>query len=353
VTALETRELEFADELALQDWYRTSGFTDGLPVVVPTVERVEGFIRDSGFDRDRRVGLVEPGLGLATVESVAVNALMAGCRPQHLGVVLGALESMIKSRFNLRGVQTTTNPVAPLTIVNGPIRRDLCIDSGGHALGGGPYSNGVIGRGIRLALRNIGGVDVEVSQATLASAARYTFCLAEAEEESPWEPLHVSLGFEPDENVVTTVGVESVVNVVAHMWSDPEDMIHQFVDTMRSVGANVLCGQGTLVWVLNPAHARFLAGAGHTRQSLQQKLFEATKFTPDDWPFAGTSGNRKVGEIEDVHGWSPDDGKIRITESATDIYVLIAGRNHPIHSTYMTAMPYSESTCARVWEPRR
>jgi hypothetical protein len=353
MTSLLTQDIELTGELELQDWYRRSGFTDGLPVIVPTVERVEEFIRNSRFERTRRVGMIEPALGLATVESVAVNALMAGCRPEYLGVVLGALDAMTKSRFNLRGVQTTTNPVAPLTIVNGPVGQELGIDSGGHALGGGPYPNGVIGRGIRLALRNIGGVDVEVSQATLASTARYTFCLAEAEGSSPWEPFHVSLGYDAEQSVVTAVGVESVVNVVAHMWSDPEDMIGQFVHTMRAIGANVLCGQGTLVWVLNPAHARFLAQAGYTRQALQERFFEATKFTPEAWPFADTTGTRKLGNIQDAHGWSAEDGKVRITERASDIYVLVGGRDHPIHSTYMTAMPYSESTSAAVWQPDR
>jgi hypothetical protein len=260
---------------------------------------------------------------------------------------------MTKPRFNLRGVQTTTNPVAPLTIVSGPIRRELGISTGGHAFAGGRHPNGVIGRAVRLVLRNVGGADNDVSQSSLALPARYTFCIAEDEELSPWEPHHVSIGYDRDESVVTTVGVESIVDVVSHMWAEPEPMIQQYVDTMQCVGSNVLMGQGTMLWLLSPAHARFYAEHGYSRQMLQEIFFERTKFAPDDWPFGKADGQRKVGKVTEVKGWVEAERKVKITTEATDILIVVAGRDDPIHSTYMPPMTFSDWTSAKVWTPDR
>lgn len=196
-------------ELVAQAWFRKRGLTDGLPIVVPTVERVDRFIEASGFPRRTEIG---PSGGVATIENVAVNALMAGGRPEDVGVIFAALEAMRKEPYNLRGVQVTTNPVAPLAIVNGPIRHQLGIDSGPHAISPGDHPNGPIGRAIRFALQNIGEATAEVDRATLGLPAKYTFCLAENEEASPWQPLHVSLGYESNDSVVTMVGPESIID---------------------------------------------------------------------------------------------------------------------------------------------
>jgi hypothetical protein len=150
---LETRDVGIDDDLALQAVYHAEDLTDGLPIVVPTPARVEAFIEASGFDPAREVGSIAPARGIATVGNVAVNALMAGARPEHLGVVLGAVEAMLQEPFHLHGIQTTTNPVAPLALVNGPIRDRLDIASGRNALAPGQSANGPIGRAIRFVLR--------------------------------------------------------------------------------------------------------------------------------------------------------------------------------------------------------
>lgn len=329
------------DELDAQDWFREQGLTDGLPIILPTVERVEAFLEKAGFRRDLEVGPVEPSGGVATVENIAVNALMAGARPEHLGVVLAAVEAILKDPFNWRGCAVTTNPIAPLTIVNGPIRHRLGIASGGHAVSPGNHPNGPIGRAVRFALQNVGELHPDVDRATLGLPAKYTFCIAESEEESPWEPLHVSLGYHADDDVVTTIGPESIIDCCA-VWTTTEPILEQFAKLMKSVGTNVNFSMGTLLWVLNPSHARMLADEGFTRQELQQRLFEQASFDPAEWPY----GNWAVGDWE-----VGDDGKVKITRSPDQIYIIVAGRDDPLHSTYLPPMTFSDATSAKVWAP--
>lgn len=338
--ALVRETLEADDDLDLQEWFRGAELTDGLPIMVPTVERVEHFIEVSGFRRDLEVGPIDPGGGIATVENVAVNAVMAGCRPEHLGVVLTALDAMRDPRFNLAGVQPTTNPVAPLAIVNGPVRHELGIDSGGHALGPGRHANGPIGRAIRFVMRNIGECIGEDDRATLGLPAKYTFCLAENEEASPWEPLHVSLGYERGDDVVTMVGPESIIDCCA-VWTTAEPILEQFTRLMKAVGTNLNFSMGTLLWVINPSHARMIADAGYDRQKLKERLFEDASFAESDWPH----GNWEVGD------WVVENGRVKVTKSPDDIYIIVAGRDDPLHSTYMPPMTFSEAVSTRVWRP--
>ena len=126
-------------------------------------------------------------------------------------------------------------------------------------------------------------------------------------------------------------------------------MIGQFTETMRSVGSNVLMGQGTILVVLGPPQAQMMARDGFSRQMLQERFFEDTKFLPEDWPFSGTSAKHKIGNLEGVHGWVPEERKIRITERPSDILIMVGGRADHIHSSYMPPMTFSEHTSALVW----
>jgi hypothetical protein len=327
-------------ELALQERFRRDDVTDGLPIVIPTVPRVETFIEASGLERGREVGAIPPSGGVATVENVAVNAVMAGAKPEHLGVIVASLEAMLQPQFNLSGLQVTTNPVGPLTIVNGPIRHRLGIDSGSHAYSGGNNPNGAIGRAIRFVLRNIGEAKGDVDRATLGMPSKYSFCLAENEEDSPWEPLHVSLGYRVTDDVVTVTAPESIIDTCRPTFSGSEPIIYDFGELMKTVGTNRATSRGTLLWIIPPAIARVFAGEGYTRKSLQERLFEEAKFT---WG--------RFGNWEDLHGrrYAEENGKVLVTRSASDIFVMVAGRDDPLHAAYLPSVMISHAGSARVW----
>lgn len=300
---LVSSDLDTTDEVEAQRWFHARDMTDGLPIIVPTRERVIAFLAATGFDPDEEVGAIDPARGIATVASIAVNALMAGCRPEHLSVVIASVEAMLQPAFRLHGVQATTNPVAPLTIVNGPIRQRLGIDSGRNALSPGQHANGPIGRAVRFVMRNIGGAIGNVDRSTLGSAEKYTFCLAEAEEASPWEPLSVSLGYERDTDVVSVVGVESRVNIIP-VFHDAEPIIEQLARALRGGGTGLYWSRGTLLFVINPGHAAILSRDGYDRRRLQETLYHKGCPRVDELP----EGNINQGE------WTVEGDKVLITE---------------------------------------
>jgi hypothetical protein len=331
-------------ELVLQEHFRRDGLTDGLPIVIPTVKRVDAFIRDSGFAPGREVGPVPPSFGVATVANVAVNAVMAGAKPEHLGVILTSIEAQLDPVFNLAGIQVTTNPCAPLTIVNGPVRHRLGVDSGGHAYSGGANANGVIGRAIRLALRNIGDAKGEVDRSTLGMPSKFSFVLAENEEASPWEPLHVSLGFEASQDVVTVTAPEAIIDTCRPTFDTVEPLIWDYSELMKSVGTNKIHSTGTLLWVVPPYQARLFAEVGWTRETLQQRLFDDAWFPVDPW--FDPSTRRGKGALKDIVG-----EKKKITGASSDIYLMVAGRDDPLHATYLPSVTISRAASRTVWTP--
>src|SRR5919108_722802 len=186
------------------------GVTDGLPVVPPTRAHVDRAIEASGRAGDELVALVPPNYGRATVEKIAVNAVMAGCRPEYLPVVLAAVEAVCDDAFDLHGVSATTNAPAPLLIINGPVRRALDINCGAGVFGPGWRANATIGRAVRLICVNVGGATPGVvSMSTFAHPGRYTYCIGEWEEQNPWEPLHVEHGFERGESTVAVLAADA------------------------------------------------------------------------------------------------------------------------------------------------
>src|SRR5688572_8662880 len=180
------------------------GWTDGLPVVAPTEARVLRMLEGTTRSPDEMVAVVPPDLVEVTVEKVAINAVMAGCKPEYLPVVLACVEAACTDEFNIHGVLATTMPVGPVVIVNGPIRRAIGMNSGVNVLGQGNRANSTIGRALQLVIRNVGGGRPgEVDRAAHGNPGKYTFCFAEDEHGSPWEPLHVARGLEPTQSAVT------------------------------------------------------------------------------------------------------------------------------------------------------
>jgi len=276
MTQLRSSILELpADPQALYEELYAMGVTDGFPVIPPTAERVEDFIRAAGMPAAKEIVPVPPTNAPATVEKIAINAVMAGCRPEYMPVIIAALEAMADPAFNFLGIQTTTNPVSPLIVINGPIRQQLDVNCGRNALGPGRRANATIGRAVRLVMVNVGGaIPGEVDKATLGMPGKYTMCLGEAEEESPWEPLHVQRGLQPGQSAVTVIGVQGNQNMYIP-WKKADSILRALASGISSLAANnTLRGQGHPIMLINPGHARLLAEQGFDRGRVQQELWE-------------------------------------------------------------------------------
>ncbi len=215
-----------------------NGWTDGLPVVPPTPERVERMLSGTRRSPDELIAPLPPKWGKATVERIAINAVMAGCLPEYLPIVLAAVEAMVDERFNLHGVQVTTSHVAPMLVINGPIRKALDINDGFNLFGQGWRANATIGRAVRLICTNIGGaLPAELDRAAFGHIGKYTCCIAEIEgEENPWEPLHVERGFEPEDSTVTVFAGAGPQSINDHGSNTAEGILTTICQNMAASG---------------------------------------------------------------------------------------------------------------------
>lgn len=259
----------------ISEYYYQRGWTDGLPIVPPTEDRVEKMLSGTTRKPQDVVGEVPPGNGIATVEKIAINAVMAGCMPQYVPVLITALEAMLEPKFNLYGIQATTHPVAPLVIVNGPIRKRLAINSGYNVFGQGTKANATIGRAMRLILINVGGaVHGKLDRSTQGQPSKYSFCIAENEEKNPWQPLHVERGFEPSVSTVTVLAAENPHNINDHSSIDAQGILTTIIGTMKTQGSNnVLSQSGEVLLTLGPEHASTIAKSGFSKEDIKRFIF--------------------------------------------------------------------------------
>jgi hypothetical protein len=256
---------------------RACGWSDGLPLVPPTVERVEAMLQHARRARDEVIAAVAPGFGAATVEHIAANAVMAGCEPEYLPVLTAAVDALGDPAFNLQGIQATTNPATPWVIVNGPIARDLGINAGINCLGQGTWANATIGRALRLILQNVGGARPgEMDRATHGQPGKFTFCCAENEAENPWEPLHVERGYARDASTVTVVGASGTLNMNSHA-KEAEDLLRVMADTMAYPLSNDYYFGGEPWIILSPEHAEILKRDGFGKSEVKRRLWEQSR----------------------------------------------------------------------------
>ena len=251
------------------------GWTDGLPVIPPTAERVEAML--GGADGAVSLGLVPPAMGEATLERVAACAVLAGCRPAYFPVVTAAVAAALDPAFNLHGQAVTTQPAGQLIVVNGPVREAIGLNSGMGALGPGFRANLTIGRALRLLVSLTGGaMPGTLDRATLGHMGKLGFCIAEDEETSPWEPLHVERGFSPGQSVVTVIGSDAPLSISDHRSRTPEDLAYVLAWAAASTwSTNWWPLAEPSVFVICPEHAEMFRSAGWTKHRLRQFMFEA------------------------------------------------------------------------------
>jgi hypothetical protein len=333
VDVLQSKRLDIVEE-AIDRLFYARGWSDGLPIVPPTSERVLRMLRGTDRAPNEVIGAVPPKFGEATVEKLAINAVMAGCGAEHLPVVIAATEAMLAEELNIYGIQATTHAVAPLLIVNGPIAEELDISGGYNCFGQGYRANAVIGRAIRLILTNLGGaLPGKLDRATFGTPAKYAYCVAENEAENPWEPLHVERGFERSTSTVTMVGAEAPHNVNEHGSVSAEGLLTTIAETMSEPGSNNVYYYQEGPWVvLSTEHAAVIAKDGWSKPDIKQFLFERsqipiTRFSRENverfllhrWP-AWLQGQ--------VREWLHDANRqvrVPLSARAEDINVIVAG----------------------------
>jgi hypothetical protein len=301
--------------------YQERGWTDGLPIVPPTEARVRACLAYTDRDPRDLIGVLPPRQGEATVERIAVNAVMAGCKPEYFPVVLTAIEALADPLFNLDSVQATTHPVAPLIVVNGPIAREIGIHAGYNAFGQGFRANVTIGRAVRLVLMNVGGgLPGTGDRATQGSPAKIAYCVAENEAENPWEPLHVEAGLPADVSTVTTFGCEAPHNIQDHYSNTARGVLLVVAGAMGQAGSNNLLGRGWPLLSLGPEHAATIAKEGFTKKQVKEFLFEHARY-----PLAKLGPEYRAAQLKRHDVRDAPDTMIPIVRSADDISVIVVG----------------------------
>ena len=309
----------------LIEWYFERGWTDGLPIVPPTPERVASMVKALGGDPGRLEARVPPRWGNLTREVLAINLVMAGCRPSYAPVVRAALLALTSSHFNLNGIQATTHMAAPLLVVNGPIRQAIGLNAGANVFGAGHRANATIGRTIRLVLLNVGGGwPGDLDKSTLGHPGKYTFCIAENEEASPWPPYHVEQGYRQDDSTVFCIAAEAPHSVTNHVANDPEGILDSIASAMSTIAHNNAVSSGSCAVVIGPEHAATIAAKRWTRRDVRSYLWSHTTNTYDDISFNGRYG--KIYNRNLPRWYTRESGaRIPIVPSPDDIHLFVAG----------------------------
>jgi hypothetical protein len=346
------RDFEFADSmegvLAFYERCCELGLTDGLPVLPPTERAVREMLGHTDREPDDVVARIVPRGGLATVEKIAINAVMAGCRPEYLPIIITAVEAMADPDYNLYGRQTTTHPGAHLLIVHGPARRELDVNCRHNLFGHGWRANATMGRALRLIMINIGGNKPGVTDmATHGHPGKYSYCMGEDEEGSPWRPFHIDRGIPADVSAVTVICAEAPHNVNDQQSKTPEMYLGSAASTMSHLGGNAVYRSGLKseqLLVIPSETARWMADLGWSKQDVQKFLFEHAR--------------QPVRALRDRGGWnmSPfhklvdpddDDCMVPIVPRPEDILVLVAGGDQR-HMNFLPTSGYTLSVTRAV-----
>lgn len=272
---LSAREIELAASEDDLEACFDRGWSDGLPVVPPTPERVMRMLTGTRRDPQDIVGMVPPDLIECTVEKVAINAVMAGCKPEYLPVVLAAVEAALQDEFCMHGLLATTYYSGPMVIVNGPISRAIGMNAKGNALGQGNRANATIGRALQLVIRNVGGGKPGgVDRSVFGNPGKYTYCFAEDETNSYWESLAVEKGFAKDVSTVTLFAADGMQGIVDQKSRDPESLSRSFAAGLRVIGHPKMVLASDAILVVSPEHERIFRLAGWSKQQLKDRLIE-------------------------------------------------------------------------------
>ena len=318
--------IESSDDLeAVNALYQERGWSDGLPIIPPTTERVERMLAFCDRPIEESLGKIPPRFSPATPLRIAANAVMAGCRPEFFPLVLASIDALLDPAVNLYGVQATTHPASTLLVFNGPIAREVGVNAGHNAFGPCFPANASIGRAVRLALLNLGGATPGFrDMATQGTPAKFTYCAAENEEQSPWDPYHVELGYSADTSTVTVLGAEAPHNINDHESTNGEGMLMTIGGTMATTGSNNVAATSTPLLVLGPEHAATIAGSGYSKADVKKYLYENGRIALSRFAPENIERSMKVRHPERYLNAAPDVG-VPMTQCPEDLIVMVIG----------------------------
>ena len=314
------------DASAIFDRYYDAGWTDGLPIIPPTSELVDAALRYTDRDRREVIATLEPRGGEATVEKIAINAVMAGCRPEYLPVVITCVEAVADPPYNLYGRQTTTHPGGHLVIVNGPIRNELEINCRQNVFGQGWRANATIGRAIRLICGNIGGgLPGVTDMATHGHPGKYSYCIGEDEENTPWSSLHIERGMPVGTSSVTVFCAEAPHNINDLVSQTPDVYLESAASAMRHLGANGVYRsgvEGEQMLVVTSEAANWLDQHGWDKERVREYIYQRAQ--------------NPVGALRNRGGWGTvippdfvdmddDNAMMPIVPRPSNILLVVAG----------------------------
>src|SRR5882724_660434 len=320
------------------------GWTDGLPIVPPTAPKVARMLEAARLDPKQQIAFVEHRSVAITAEKVAINAVMAGCRPEYMPVVVAAVEGIADPRWSYHGPGTSTGGAGVLMIVNGPIARELDVNAGDNLFGPGWRSNLTIGRAVRLVMRNVcGSLPGLLDRGTLGHPGKLSYVIAENEAESPWLPLHVERGFRPDQSTVTVMAAESPHQFYNQLSPDAEGVLTTLADSMKHSGG--AGRQPQYVVTLAGEHMRTIAGSGWTKKEIRQFLFDHTKNSHAHLKRT----HRMPGPVQ-----PGDDEKLRpLVAEPEDILIVAAGGRAGSFSSFIPGWGGARSSLATTKEVKR
>jgi hypothetical protein len=339
------------DYRAINRLYLERGWSDGLPIMPPTVAAVEEMLTYCDRPWNEPIAKIAPRYGEATPLRLATNAVMAGCRPEYFPIFMLAIEAMCEEPFNLYGCQATTHPVAPLVIVNGPIAKELDINGGHNAFGPGRQANATIGRAIRLALVNIGGaIPAQGDMATMGAPSKYSYLVAENEAESPWEPLHVERGFSKEATTVTVIGGEPPHNVNDHESISGEGILRTIAGTLATTGNNdVYYATAHPLVIMGPEHAKTVADDGFSKADAKRFLFEHARLPLSKFSKENIERRFKV-TFKDRYANAGPDAEVLALGGPDSVLIAViggAGKHSAIVPTFGATQPITRALKTR------
>lgn len=314
------------DYRAINRLYIERGWSDGLPIMPPTLDAVEAMLAYCDRPWNEPIASIAPRYGEATPLRLATNAVMAGCLPEYFPIVMLAIEAMCEEPFNLYGIQATTHPVAPLVIVNGPIARELDINGECNAFGPCKQANATIGRAIRLALLNIGGAIPSLGDmSTMGSPSKYSFLVAENEAENPWQPLHVERGFAREATTVTVIGGESPHNVNDHESISGVGILTTIAGTLATTGTNDVYNiDAQPLVIIGPEHAKTIANDGISKADAKRFIFEHARIPLGRFSKENIERRFKV-TFKDKYANASLDAPVPMVQRAENILIAVIG----------------------------
>ena len=314
---LQSPLYEVGDAFEANELFQRNGWTDGLPIVPPTATGVRRFLEAAGLSPDVVVGVEPVRRRRITAEKVAIAAVMAGCLPGYLPVVLAILKAMCEPEFGLHGVTASTGGSAPFAVVNGPVRHALGMNATHNVLANGSRPNATIGRALRLLIVNVlGGIPGQLDRSTLGHPGKFTFCLAEDEEGSPWTPLATERGVPAGASAVTVLAVGSPHQIMNEWTHDPKELAETYAAAIRANMLTYSIWAGNYAIVVPGQHRQIFAAAGWSKRDLRDCVHERARVSRREWRAVGKSA---------VAPRKDEDATYTALRSPDDLLVIAAG----------------------------